>query len=154
MNYNEVKATIEAKKNGTIRTMSYTKTLKTRKDVTDVITKKTVCQVRFGVGYENIQAVKDYKAVHGETEKSGHLTGVEWMGDSRYFLTNAKGQIQLRCSRANGNKTVSEYYKNGKLVDKSEVQALCLKSEFPVYKEDAAPQPVFNISIDKIDSIR
>lgn len=154
MNYNDVKTVVNACKPGTIHTMVYQKQLKTLKGVEDVITKRTTTQCRFHVNYENIKVVKDYKATHDLGEKAGQLQGVEWVDDKHNFLKNKSGAIQLRCSRANGNKTVSEYYKNGKLVDKTEIQALCLKSEFPTYKEDAAPNPVFNIGIDKIISIK
>ena len=154
MNYNDVKAAVEAKRNGTIRTMSYTKTLQTLKDVTDVITKKTTCQVRYGVKYDNIKVIQGYKATHEANEKTGHLQGVEWVDDKHNFVKSSTGKIQLRCTKANGNKSKTIYYKNGVPVDRAEIEPLCRKSEFPTYKEGGTPRMVFNIGIENIDYIK
>lgn len=154
MTYSEIKTLALAKRAGTIRTITYTKQLKALKDVSSVITKTTTTQCRLGVSYDNIKAVKEYKATRPETERTGHMSGVQWKaGDEKYFIEGKNGNIQLRCTRIKGNPTKTTYYKDGVEVTKEEIKALCLKSEFPEYKEGAAPVPVFNIGIEKIISI-
>lgn len=155
MTYEQINKRINECKKGTIHTISYTKELKTRKGVTDKIEKRTKTQGRFGVTYDNIKTVKESREEgYLPAENAGLPKGTEWLDDRRLFIKSVKtGAIQLRVARANGNKTITEYYKNGVLVDKSEVEPLCLKSEFPDYT-NKTPSPIFNIGIEKVTEIR
>lgn len=157
MEFNEVKDLVTGFTKGSIHTITYSKQLKTRKGVADVITKRSETQGRFGVDYDNIKTV--YQARNtGElpTENAG-LSGMEWVEDGfPYFLKSQKtGKIQLRVSRVNSGNNKTTYYKNGVECQKADVEALCLKSEFPDYKkDDKVPHPIFNIGIEKIESIK
>jgi len=156
MNYNEINAIVNAVKGGTIHTLTYQKQLKTRKDVTDVITKTTKTQVMLKTTYDNIKSVKEARA-NGDlpAENQGLPKGTSWADDRRIFIKSDKtGALQLRCMKAHGNKTVTEYRKNGVIVDKAEVEPLCLKSEFPVYNESKPASPIFNVGIEKIISLK
>lgn len=150
MTHYETKACIENFKKGTIHTMTYQKSLKTRKGITDVVTKTTKMQVRLGVRYDNITAVKEARNDGSlPVTNSGLASSLEWI-DGNFIRNTKTGNIMLRVAYANGNKTVSEYRLNGKIVDKAEIEPLCLKSEFSV--SDSAPT-VINIGVEKIIEI-
>lgn len=151
MKYIDVKEKVEGFKKGTIRTITYSKSLKTLKGVSDVVTKTTTMQVRTGVNYNNLKAVKAGR-MEGTipVENQGLSPALEWV-DNNFIRNKKTGTIMLRVAFANGNKTKTTYYKNGKVVDKSEIIPLCLKSE--TASRDSIPT-VFNISVEKIDKIK
>ena len=151
-NYVEINGIVSSIKGGTIHTLTYEKNLKTRKGVNDIVTKTVTTQVMLKVKYDNIRVVKEARS-SGKlpVENQGLPKGTSWLDDRHIFIKSDKtGAVQLRCMKANGNKPVVEYRKNGVLVEKAEVEPLCLKSEFPVYKDDFIKSPIFNIGIDKI----
>lgn len=151
MNFNELNNIVSATKKGTIRTLTYTRPMKTRKGVTDSITKKTTMQVRFGVKYDNMASTKEGRA-NGTLpkENQGLLPCFEWYNDN--FIINTKnGNLMLRVAFANGNKTITKYYKNGIEVDKESIAPLCLASE--TASKASAPS-VMSIGIEKILEIK
>jgi len=151
MTHAQVKEIVDGLRKGTIRTITYTRPMKTRKGVTDVIEKTTTMQVRTGVRYDNMKAVKEARADGSlPTENQGLMGSLEWIDNN--FIKNTKtGAVMLRVAYANGNKTISEYRKNGQIVEKSEIAPLCLKSETAV--KDSAPS-VFNIKVENITALR
>lgn len=151
MTHEEAKKIVDSLKKGTIRTVTYTKPLKTRKGIEDVVTKTTTMQVRLGVKYNNMKAVKAAKAEGKLNHDNYKLEDTyEWLDDN--FIKNKKtGNVQLRMAYANGNKTITEYKKNGVVVEKVDIEPLCLKSE-TIVKTDAPT--VFNIGVEKIISIK
>lgn len=156
MKYEKINDIVNNIKGGTIHTITYQKQLETRKGVTDIITKTTKTQVMLKTTYDNIKSVKEGRA-NGTlpAENQGLPKGTSWLDDRKLFIKNdTTKKIQLRCMKAHGNKSVTQYYKNGVIVDKSEVEPLCLKKEFPVYDDSKSPSPIFNIGIEKIIDIK
>ena len=153
MTKEEVAKIVKGFGKGTIHTVHYTKKLKTLKGVTDEIKKVSMTQGRFGVEYDHIQVVREGRNDCSlPAENAGLQPGMEW-DEYPYFLKSKKtGDIQLRVSRANSGISETKYFKNGQEITKAEAKALCLKSEFPDYKDKPA-SPVFNISVQKIDNI-
>jgi len=151
MTHVEAKAIVDTLKKGTIRTITYTRPMKTRKGVTDVIEKTTTMQVRTGVRYDSMKAVKEARADGSIPEQNqGLAASLEWIDNN--FIKNTKtGAVMLRVAYANGNKTTTEYRKNGQIVEKTDIAPLCLASE--TKHSDSAPT-VFNIGVDKIISIK
>lgn len=151
MNYETTKKLVASFKKGTIRTMEYSKELKTRKGVTDKITKKTVIQIRTGVKYDNIASVQESRRT-GQlpVENQGLPSHLIWVDDN--FIKNTQtGKIMLRVAYANGHKTKTRYFKNGEEVTKAEIENLCLKSE--TAPKNTVPT-VFNIGVENIISIK
>jgi len=156
MEFNDVRTAVTAKGKGTVRTMEYSKALKTRKDVTDIVTKTTKMQCRYGCKYDNLGNVKEARETGAlPTENQGLPKNTEWM-EYPYFIKNINtGAIQLRCSLFDGNKTETQYYKNGVPCEKADIEALVLKNELPQpLKEGAVKPSIINIGIDKINSIK
>lgn len=149
MNINDIKNTVNATKRGTIRTLTYSRPMKTRKGVNDIITKQTTMQVRFGVRYDNMQSTINGRADGTlPTVNQGLHPSLIWVDDN--FIQNTKtGNIMLRVAYANGNKTMTKYYRNGIETSKEAITPLCLASETASRE---APT-VLNIGIEKIDSI-
>lgn len=149
MNFNELKNIVTATKKGTIRTLTYSRPMKTRKGVEDIITKTTTMQVRFGVRYDNMASTKEGRA-NGTlpAENAGLAPSLRWVDDN--FIVNTKnGNMLLRVAFANGNKTVTKYYKNGVEVEKTAIMPLCLASETA---SKTAPS-VMSIGVEKIISV-
>lgn len=154
MELNELKNIVKNTQRGSIHTITYAKELKTRKGVDDTIMKITTLQGRFGVEYDNIASVKEARETGIAPASNGGLVGSMVWDDHRYILKNENtGKYQLRVTKCNRWPSKVTYLKNGKVVDKSEVQPLCLKSEFPEYGI-SKPAPIFNIGIEKVLKIK
>lgn len=152
MNINEINSKINGFQKGSIHTLTYTKPLKTRKGVVDSITKVTTMQCRFGVRYDNMASVKEDRASGIlPVENQGLAASLRWV-DGNIIENTKTGNLMLRVAHANGNKTVTQYFKNGIQVEKMDVEGLCLASEF---KTSSSPAPaVMNIGIEKIIDIK
>lgn len=107
------------------------KTLKTRKGVEDVVEKKTSLVIRGGIDYDNIALVQEMRENGALPDENAGLPWGEWI-QFPYHIAH-KGQDYARFYPASGIdfSTHVEYYKNGNVATKSEVEALCPKSEFP-----------------------
>lgn len=150
MTLNEIKSAIAKLPDGRIRTLTYGKTLKTRKGITDVVTKRTVMQVQFGVCYDNKKSTIEGRA-NGTlpAENQGLKPNQEWV--DKYLIRNIQtGSMSVRISFVNNNMSTTEYKRNGVIVDKAEIVPLCLKSEV----ESRGPISVLDIGIDKIIDIK
>lgn len=149
MNFNELKNIVTATKKGTIRTLTYSRPMKTRKGVEDIITKTTTMQVRFGVRYDNMASTKEGRA-NGTlpAENAGLAPALKWVDDN--FIVNTKnGNLMLRVAFANGNKSTTKYYKNGVEVAKETIVPLCLASETATKTTPS----VMSIGVEKIISV-
>ena len=154
MELNELKNIIKNTQRGSIHTITYAKELKTRKGVNDTIMKITTLQGRFGVEYDNIKSVQEARENGEAPAVNGGLVGAMVWDDHRYILKNeSTGNYQLRVTKCNRWPSKVTYIKNGKVVDKEEIKALCLKSEFPDYAT-SKPAPIFNIGVEKILEIK
>ena len=151
MTYQQAKDIISKLRPGTIHTLTYRKTLKTRPGITDKVTKVTQIQVRFGVSYDNIRQVMDARNnLSLPIHNAGLPTNLEWK-DKNFLHNKAKDTILLRATFANGYKTQSQYYLNGKPVGKADIETLCYKSETTTRSD---PLIVFNIGVENILSIK
>ena len=151
MEFIEAKKLVEAKKNGTIRSITYTRPMKTKRGVTSKIVKTTTIQGRFGVAYDNIRTVMNARNnCELPLANQGLPSNLEWL--DKHFLRNKKtGAILLRVAYANGKPTITSYMKDGRPATKAEIAPLCLAEET---KPKTTPITVFNIGVDKILEIR
>ena len=111
------------------------KELKTRKGVTDCVEKVTSIVVRGGIEYDNQKVV-----IEGREDGTlpSENAGLPWGQWAEYpFHIEHKGTDYVRFYSASGIsfEPKVEYYLNGILVDKSQIQPLCLASEFPNRQE-------------------
>ncbi len=108
--------------------------MKTRKGVSAVITKTVRCVGRVGLSYDNRAAVQDARA-SGELPATN--AGLPW-GQWLLFphLISHKGNLYIRIYPVPGRAPKVIYKLNGKIVKRSEIEALCLASEFSEVKED------------------
>lgn len=149
MKLRELARTLQTINGGEFHAIEWERTLKTRKGIEDIITKRSKAVVRVGVSYDHKQAVKT-KRENGilPSENQGLPYGV-W----RVFpyLIKHNNKLQLRVTTAQNTKFTTEYFKNGERVDKSEIIESCLKSETQSSTEQI---DVFNLKIENIISIK
>lgn len=153
MELNEIRNIVENTQRGSIHTITYAKELKTRKGVEDTVIKVTTLQGRFGIEYDNIQAVKEARENGtAPAENGGLIGGMKWE-DHRYILKNENtGKFQLRVTKCNRWPSKTTYLRNGVPVAKEDIEPLCLKSEFTHYSGKVSP--IFNIGIEKVMKIK
>lgn len=149
MDYKALEKMVMGFKKGTIRTVEYTKPLKTLKGVNDIVTKETILNARFGVQYDNIGDVKEARANGELPQENQGLPWGKWK-TFPYFIGH-KDTDYIRLSLVNGTKIRSKYYINGNEASKSEVEKICLKSE--TTSTDKAVE-ILTIKVDNIKSIR
>lgn len=154
MELSTVKEIVKNTQRGSIHTITYKKELKTRKGVEDTIEKVTTLQGRFGVEYDNIKSVQEAREDGSAPAENGGLVGAMVWDDHRYILKNENtGKYQLRVTKCNRWPSKVTYLKNGVVVDKEDIKALCLKSEFPDYNNSKST-PIFNIGVEKVLKIK
>jgi hypothetical protein len=156
MNINEVKDAIKPRKGANLAAV-WNRPLKTRKGVEDVITKRVEIVVRGGISYDNREVVKESREDGTLPAENAGLPWGEW-AEYPIHITH-KGADYVRMYPASGvdfttNKPFvahTEYFKNGVKVEKSDIEGVCLASEFR--KEDEAPL-CYTIKLENIESIR
>lgn len=146
---NKLKQMVLDFKKGTIRTVEYTKDLKTPKGSTDKVTKETVLNARFGVQYDNIKDVQSQREEGILPEENQGLPWGHW-SQFPYFISH-KDSEYIRLSLVNGTKIKSKYFVNGQEVDKATAQSRCLASEF---KSNDKPVEILTIKVENIKAIR
>lgn len=135
MKIEEIKNAISTRKGSNVRAI-WTKNLKTRKGVTDIVEKVTSLVVRGGIDYENLKAVQDGRENGSLPSENVGLPWGEW-AEFPYHITH-KGQEYARFYPASGNDIATgeafvphvEYFLNGNPVEKKDIQEICLASEF------------------------
>lgn len=127
-------------KRGQICSISITKPLKLRKEISGVLVKKSMVQARAGVNYKNIKEVKEagvepQKLPWGEWETFPHIIK---HNDTLYF----------RFSHLNNSKKKVKYLYNGEEITEDKAKELALASEF------RSDEPiVFNVKEENIESL-
>lgn len=108
--------------------------LKTRKGVSDTITKTVRCVGRVGLSYDNRVAVQKARA---SGELPAENKGLPW-GQWLLFpcLVAHKGNLYVRIYPVPGRTPKVIYKLNGRTVCRSEIESLCLASEFGEVRED------------------
>ena len=127
---------------GQIITMITKRAMKVRKGQ-DPIEKISRFQVRVGVSYDNIAAVKE-KRESGELPKENK--GLPWGEWEIYpYVIAHKGERYIRCTAMNGFAGFVKYYRNSLEITEDEAKAACVASEFG----DKSGE-VFNVKLSSI----
>lgn len=144
ISYNQIRRILMAKQKGSYCSMVWERELPLKKQYSgnNIVVKRSTGLVRCGVAYENIKAVK---------ERNLPNNGLAWGTWKLFpFFIEHNNNIYLRCTEAIGNNVKTEYYLNGRRVEKSDVQGLCLKSAFTPHSS----MDVFNIKLENILSFK
>jgi hypothetical protein len=130
MNIAEIKNILSTRKGSNLSAI-FGKELKTRKGVTDCVEKVTSIVVRGGIEYDNQKVVIEGREDGTLPAENAGLPWGQW-AEFPYHIEH-KGTDYVRFYSASGIafEPKVEYYLNGILVDKAQVQPLCLASEFP-----------------------
>lgn len=149
MTYENVMGRISDKR-GAFRSILWERPLKTRKNVKDVIVKRTYgTALRFGVCYDNMASTQKGREDGTLPSENQGLRGREWIIPNLTLRSLKTGNTLVRLSLAQNSTFNTEYFKNGVKVEKAEIEPLVLKSEI---KSHEMPQ-CFDISTDYIIAI-
>ena len=155
MEISEIKNAISTRKGSNVRAI-WAKTLKTRKGVSDVVEKVTSLVVRGGIDYDNMKAVQEGREDGSLPAENAGLPWGEW-AEFPYHISH-KGTDYARFYPASGIDIATgaafvphvEYFLNGELAEKKDIQEICLASEFP--NRDEAPL-CFTIKAENVRAI-
>lgn len=146
MTYKQTMDRINAKR-GAFRSVLWERNLKTRKNVKDVITKRTYgTSLRFGVEYDKMASTQKGREDGILPAENQGLRGRVWLVPNLTMRSLKTGNALVRLSLAQNSTFRTEYFKNGVKVDKAEIEPLVLKSEVASHE---MPN-VFDLCIDNI----
>ena len=146
MTYENVMGRISDKR-GAFRSILWERPLKTRKNVKDVIVKRTYgTALRFGVCYDNMASTQKGREDGTLPSENQGLRGREWIIPNLTLRSLKTGNTLVRLSLAQNSTFRTEYFKNGVKVDKAEIEPLVLKSEITSHQ---MPN-VFDLCVDNI----
>lgn len=105
---------------------------KTKKGCMDCVKKRVRATVRLGVNYENLSTVKTARATGSMPTVSSGLAWGKW-SEYPYFIKHTpKNSVEttyLRAYLGKGSNMQTEWYLNGRKVDKSIIAPMVLSSE-------------------------
>lgn len=135
-------------KKGQFGSIKYQRRVKTRKAFEDVdIVKKTKTVFRAGIKYDNIGKVIDKRESGELPATNAGLNGFIWIAYP-YLLKSLKNdELYVRLYPSNSVPHV-EYYMNGQLVDKHQIEHMLLASETKEKKPDC-----FNVKLSDIEEL-
>lgn len=149
MTYENVMGRISDKR-GAFRSILWERPLKTRKNVKDVIVKRTYgTALRFGVAYDNLTSTKQGRADGTLPAQNAGLIGLAWIIPNLTLRSLKTGDTFVRVSLARNSTFSTEYFLNGRKVTKEEIEPLVLRSELGRHK---MPE-VFNLKTENILAI-
>lgn len=150
MDIENIKETFKSKKGANLSVV-FDRQLKTRKGVTEAVTKVTRIVARGGVEYDNLGIVQE-KRENGElpSENAGLPWG-EWVEYPYHIRHKDIDYARFYPASGIGFKPQVSYYLDGVEVSKDQVQHLCPASEFP--KRDEEPL-CFTIKAHNVAMIR
>ena len=136
---------------GAFKSMVWERQLKTKKQYADsIITKRTTgSALRFGVAYNNMKAVKEGRENGTKPAEPQPLIGRHWVIENLISQSDRTGKTLLRVSLANNSKMETEYFLNGRKVNKEDIASMCYASETKAHEHTE----VFDIATDSIISI-
>lgn len=136
---------------GAFKSMVWERQLKTKKQYADsIITKRTTgTALRFGCSYSNLKAVKEGRANGTKPSEPQPLIGRHWILPNLISQSDRTGKTLLRVSLANNSKMETEYFLNGRKVNKEDIAPMCYASETKAHEHTE----VFDVSTDSIISI-
>lgn len=112
----------------------WVRTLKTRKGVLSVVTKETRATVRAGIDHEQRAKVETARADGSLPAVNSGLPWGQWLAFP--FVIEHKGNHYVRLYPVEGRAPRVVYRIDGKLAAKSDVESLCLASEFNTVRAD------------------
>lgn len=146
MTYKQTMDRINAKR-GAFRSVLWERNLKTRKNVNDVIIKRTYgTALRFGVEYDKMASTKKGRKDGTLPAENQGLRGRVWLVPNLSMRSLKTGNTLVRLSLAQNSTFRTEYFKNGVKVEKSEIEPLVLKSEVASHE---MPN-VFDLNVENI----
>lgn len=136
---------------GAFKSMVWERQLKTKKQfANDIITKRTTASsIRFGCDYNHLKAVKEGRANGTKPAEPQPLLGKHWLIQNLVLQSDRSGKTLLRVSLANNSKMETEYFLNGRKVNKEDIAPMCYASETKAHEHTE----VFDVSTDSIISI-
>jgi len=150
MEYSKVIERVNAKR-GSFRSMVWERSLKTRKAYNgNMIVKRTYgSALRMGVNYDNMKSVQEYRKNGVLPSENQGLVGRKWLIPNLTLQSEKTGKTLLRVSMAQNSSFNTEYYLNGKKVEKETIEQMVLASEV---KSHDMPT-VFDVKTDNIIAI-
>lgn len=131
------------------RSVTYVKPLKTRKGVTQVITKKIRMSVRAGLDYDNMKTVQEKRETGELPAQNAGLQWGEWKNFP--YLIEHKGKEYIRLYPNYNGKTETTYFVDGQPAQLEEFQTLVLASELP--KTDGNKPDCISVSFDNVQTL-
>lgn len=149
MTYEQTMDRIKAKR-GAYRAVLWERPLKTRKNVKDVIVKRTYgTALRFGVCYDNMASTQKGREDGTLPSENQGLRGLAWIVPNLTLRSLKTGDTLVRVSLARNSTFNTEYFLNGRKVTKEEIEPLVLRSELGRHE---MPE-VFNLKTENILAI-
>lgn len=149
MTYEQTMDRIKAKR-GAYRAVLWERPLKTRKNVKDVIVKRTYgTALRFGVCYDNMASTQKGREDGTLPAENQGLRGLAWIVPNLTLRSLKTGDTLVRVSLARNSTFNTEYFLNGRKVTKEEIEPLVLRSELGRHE---MPE-VFNLKTENILAI-
>lgn len=149
MTYENVMGRISDKR-GAFRSILWERPLKTRKNVKDVIVKRTYgTSLRFGVCYDNMSSTQKGREDGTLPSENHGLRGLTWIVPNLTLRSLKTGDTLVRVSLARNSTFNTEYFLNGRKVTKEEIEPLVLRSELGRHE---MPE-VFNLKTENILAI-
>lgn len=133
---------------GAYTSLLWERPAKTKKSCTDIIVKRTRATVRLGINYDNMASTKEKRKLGEAPQVSAGLPWGEWL-KYPYFIKH-KDKTYLRAYSGKNANITTEWYMNGRKVNKADVAQYLLKSEL---QESSEENKVFCLNIDDILSI-
>jgi hypothetical protein len=128
MNTTDILANVLQKK-GQFGRAKWSKQLKTRKGITDNITKRTQMVVRAGIDYDNMKSVQEKRESGELPAENAGLPWGRWVEGCFPYLIHHKEKHYVRLY-PNGN-VQTQYYLNGNPVELDAIKEFVLASELP-----------------------
>lgn len=149
MTYENVMGRISDKR-GAFRSILWERPLKTRKNVKDVIVKRTYgTSLRFGVEYDKMASTQKGREDGALPAENQGLRGLAWIVPNLTLRSLKTGDTLVRVSLARNSTFSTEYFLNGRKVTKEEIEPLVLRSELGRHE---MPE-VFNLKTKNILAI-
>lgn len=149
MTYEQTMDRIKAKR-GAFRSVLWERPLKTRKNVKDVIVKRTYgTSLRFGVEYDKMASTQKGREDGALPAENQGLRGLSWIVPNLTLRSLKTGDTLVRVSLARNSTFSTEYFLNGRKVTKEEIEPLVLRSELGRHE---MPE-VFNLKTENILAI-
>ncbi len=139
-------------KKGQFASISYRRPLKLLKQFVNegkFGEKITVCQVRCGVDYSNLQSTIE-KVESGQISGNHSLVSREWVLFPYLLKSLTTGKLLFRFYPVSNSKSNSRYFLDGAEIPEESVPTYCLKSEWG----DKREQPCFDLPIESIISVK